>query len=73
MDKITAALKERYKHIHPLLFSRCVEKSITNVELFDLLEGMPKKFPIVWDGENSNWSISTDILQTPDLKKPKRI
>lgn len=71
MDKVLLALKERYKDMHPLLFSRSVEKSITNGELFDLLDGMPKKYPIIWDNRNRIWSHTSDLIQESEIHKKK--
>ena len=48
-------LHKRYPDIHPLLFHRSVEKAKNLVELFDILEGLPKKMPIVWDNEQRQW------------------
>lgn len=67
MDKILTGLRARHKEMHPLLFNRCVEKTITNGELFDLLEGMPKEFPIVWDNSSRTWVQTTDLLQESQL------
>ena len=63
MDNIQVALKERYPHIHPLLFHRSLEKSNTNGELFDLLEEMPTECPIIWDSSAKKWTHTTDLLQ----------
>ena len=41
-------LKERYSNIHPLIFHRSVEHAKSNGELFDILDTIPEKFPIVW-------------------------
>jgi len=64
MNDIQKSLKERYPHIHPLVFHRSCEKAKSNSELFDMLETMPKKYPIVWDEEKRKWVV-TDLLK-PD-------
>lgn len=63
MNKTQIALKQRYSNIHPLLFQRSLEKARTDVELFDILEGMPKNYPLVWDEENHCWKQTEDLLQ----------
>jgi hypothetical protein len=63
MSEIHEALQNRYPHIHPLLFHRCVEKSKTNGDLFDMLEKMPA-LPLVWNEQAQAWQTS-DLLQTP--------
>ena len=63
MNEIQSALKKRYPDLHPLIFQRSLEKAETDVQLFDILEGMPKKFPLVWDEENHCWKNTADLLQ----------
>lgn len=63
MNKVQAALKERYSSLHPLLFQRSLEKAKTDVELFDILEGIPKGYPLVWDEDNHCWKQTDDLLQ----------
>lgn len=71
MDKVQQALKARYPGLHPLQFHRSLEKAKSNGELFDLLDGMPKEFPIIWDDEKREWVHTTDILQGVPEKKDK--
>ena len=54
MNEIQQALKQRYAHLHPLIFKRSLEKAVTNVQLFDLLDSI-KSYPISWDEENHSW------------------
>ncbi len=72
MDKIQQALKDRYQTIHPLLFHRSVEKSITNGELFDLLDGMPQEYPIIWDNKTRKWEYTSDLIQGTSAHKIKK-
>jgi hypothetical protein len=58
--------------MHPLLFHRSIEKTITNGELFDLLEGMPKTYPIVWDDRTRTWTHTIDFLQESQLHKKEK-
>lgn len=64
MNDVQKALRERYEHVHPLLFLRCLEKAKTDGELFDLLHGMPDEFPLVWDEDNRRWNATDDLLQS---------
>lgn len=73
MDEVQKALKERYSHLHPLLFQRSLEKARSNGELFDLLEGMPKEYPIVWDDKDRVWKHTADLLQNQSLKKGNNV
>jgi hypothetical protein len=68
MNDVQIALRERYSKIHPLLFHRCVERTKSNGELFDMLESLPEEYPIVWDEESKSW-ISTNLLQEQILKE----
>ena len=63
MDETQLALKKRYDHFGPLIFYRSLGKSLTNGDLFDILEDMPKKFPVVWDNEKRRWIHTNDLLQ----------
>jgi hypothetical protein len=71
MDEVQLGLKARYAHIHPLIFQRSLEKAKTNGELFDILEGIPKKYPIVWDENNRCWKNTDDLLQAQNIEKNK--
>jgi len=68
MNDIQDALKKRYSDLHPLIFHRSLDKTKTNGELFDILESIPKEYPIIWDEYNRCWKHTTDILQTSILK-----
>ena len=69
MDEIQIKLKERYPNIHPLIFQRSLEKSNSNADLFDILEVIPKKMPIVWDDKNRCWKHTEDLLQSNNYNK----
>ena len=60
-QKIVEKLRERYKDIHPLIFHRSLEHAKTEVELFDILESIPKSYPIVWSEDDFCW-IKTDLI-----------
>lgn len=62
-DDVLKSFKERYNHIHPLIFHRSVERADSLGHLFDVLETIPAKFPLIWDEEKRCWSWTTDISQ----------
>jgi hypothetical protein len=65
LDKNTVEkLKERYKNIHPLIFHRSLERSRTIVELFDILDSFPEKYPVIWNEEEKCWSYTPDLFQS---------
>jgi hypothetical protein len=64
MDQVVVEkLKERYPHLHPLLFHRSVEKAQTLGELFDILEEVPVVLPVAWDEESRRWKTTDDLTQ----------
>jgi hypothetical protein len=63
MDEIQLALKKRYDHLGSLIFYRSLDKSLTNGDLFDILEDMPNKFPVVWNNKKRRWVHTNDLLQ----------
>jgi hypothetical protein len=59
-------LKEKF-NVHPLIFQRSIEHSKSIGELFDILDFMPKEFPIIWDNKEHRWVVS-DLLLTNKLE-----
>lgn len=66
-DQIVRALRERYSHVHPLLVHRSIDRARSNGDLFDILDTMPDKYPIIWDEESYRWVTTDDILQSRDF------
>jgi len=64
LSDVQNALKERYDHIHPLLFFRSLERVKTDGELFDLLHSMPSEFPLIWNEQEKKWITTNDLLQS---------
>ena len=71
MDDVQKALKDRYSHIHPLIFQRSLEKAESNGELFDILETVPDDFPVVWDDVQKRWVVTDDLLQSNNVQLKK--
>ncbi len=68
-EKMVKSLTARYPNIHPLIFHRSIEYASGPGELFDILEEMPKSFPIIWDDSRRKWVITDDLFQTKNFKK----
>jgi hypothetical protein len=64
--------KKRYSHLHPLIFHRSVERANNLIELFEILEGVPSKPPIIWDETSRSWIKQTDIIAQKKLKNIKK-
>jgi hypothetical protein len=67
-DEMLKALKERYK-IHPLLFQRSKERAKTAGDLFDILDTIPKDFPITWNEDLKKWLQTKDLFQVKAFPK----
>ena len=70
-QNIINGLKQKYNNVHPLIFQRCIERSKTSVELFDMLETISSlQPPIMWDEENQkNWKHIDDVYQFAKVKE----
>lgn len=55
-------LRERYPDIHPLIFHRSYERAKSNGDLFDILDTVPNKFPIIWCETTSRWTTTQDLF-----------
>jgi hypothetical protein len=65
--KIVEKLRERHSDIHPLLFHRSVERAKSNGDLFDILDTVPKKYPVVWCETTNRWVTVADLYLTEDF------
>lgn len=57
-------LRERYDKLDPLLFHRSVERAKTPGDLFDILDTVPEKFPLIWCEESRRWITTEDMYQS---------
>lgn len=64
---IVSKLRERYSHIHPLIFHRSVEQAKTPGELFDILDEFSDSYPIIWDEQTRRWKKTRDVYQYKKL------
>lgn len=56
-------LRKRYSNISPIIFQRSVSFSKSLGELFDILEDIPAKYPIIWDRKQRKWVVVEDIFK----------
>lgn len=66
-DTILEKLKERYSNVHPLIFHRSIERAKSDGDLFDILDTLPKTYPIMWCEKTSRWISTKDIFQTEEF------
>ena len=61
--EVLEKLKERYSSLHPLVIQRSLERVDDCGQLFEILEGFPKEYPVVWDEELHCWGTTDDMFQ----------
>lgn len=66
-QNVVTKLKEKYSHLHPLLFARSVERARSNGDLFDIVDTVPKTFPVVWNEKEYRWQSVTDLYLIKEL------
>lgn len=64
---IVEKLRERYPDLHPLIFHRSVERSKTNGDLFDILDTLPDKYPLVWCEKTHRWATAKQLYLTDEF------
>lgn len=68
MNKVEQALRERFSHVHPLIFARSLEYAKSNGDLFDILQDFPKEYPVTWNYEKHRWKHTKDLLQSKQVE-----
>jgi hypothetical protein len=63
-EEVVSKLRDRYANLHPLVFSRSVERARSAGELFDILESIPDDLPIMWSDEDYRWIRTDDVTQS---------
>lgn len=61
-DKVIVGLRQRYKHVHPLVVLRSFERAKSPGDAFDILESVPE-FPFRWDADKHCWIKTDDLMQ----------
>ena len=64
--EIVQNLVERYDRLPVLILQRSVERAVSEVELFDILDTVPSDYPLVWDNKCRRW-MTGDLFGSPDL------
>ena len=64
-------LRERYSHLHPMLFHLSVERANDAGELFEILESVPAESPVLWDENKRRWVVTDDLTQARLFEMPK--
>jgi hypothetical protein len=59
-EKIVDKLRKKYSDLHPLLFQRSVERAKSNGDLFDIVDTVPHKYPLMWNEKENRWSNVAD-------------
>lgn len=70
-EKVIDGLKEKFSSVHPLIFYRSKERSKSGGELFDILDSLPKDYPIIWNDETKKWETTKDLFQSKHFMKDK--
>lgn len=70
-EQIIANFRKRYIDLHPLIFHRSLERANNTLELFEILESIPKP-PVVWDDAQRSWIRETDFLCKKNLRSMKK-
>lgn len=60
-EDLVNAFRNKYKHVHPLVFHRSVEKAKDANNLFDILEDIPE-VPFFWDDFHKKWTRDFDFI-----------
>jgi len=68
-EKLVSVMQQRYSNIHPLIFHRSMERAKTAGDLFDILDSMPNKFPLIWDEKERRWFSTDDLYQSGEFLK----
>jgi hypothetical protein len=66
-QNVVFKLKEKYSYLHLLLFARSVERARSNGDLFDIVDTVPKNFPIVWNEKEYRWQSVSDLYLIKEL------
>lgn len=71
-ERALANFREKYSHLHPLVFHRSMERASSAIELFEILEGVPVGRPFVWDESKRAWVPEGDLMGFRLLEGMKR-
>lgn len=67
--KVVEKLKEKFSFLPPLLVYRSIERAKSNGDLFDILDTVPEKYPIVWCDKNNRWVSFPELYDNQEFLK----
>jgi hypothetical protein len=67
---IVNKMREKYNQVHPLIFSRSVERATSPGNLFDILESLPTELPVYWNMDSHRWATTDDLTQSAQFEFP---
>lgn len=70
-EQVVTRLKEKYNSLHPLVFSRSMERAKGPGNAFDILESIPKNLPMVWSVDLGRWVETEDLTQSREFQTPE--
>jgi hypothetical protein len=68
-EEVLSKFREGYAHVHPLVLQRSAERAKDEMDLFEILESVPKNPPFSWDDEKHSWVKDLDVYGKKQLKK----
>jgi hypothetical protein len=71
-DPCIEVLKKRYQNLNTLVFYRSLEKARDQMDLFEILESVPRKLPFSWDENEHAWVRDDDIIAQKKLKNIRK-
>lgn len=68
-EQVVEALKKRYSNLYPLVFQRSLDHAKSDVDLFDILDSFPEKYPVTWDNQQRCWVHVEDLFLSNNFKQ----
>lgn len=67
-DNALANFRAKYSRVHPLVFHRSLERAVSALDLFEILESVPKEVPFSWDEGSRSWRRDEDVRGVEAMK-----
>ena len=71
-DPVLRNFKAKYAYVHPLVLHRSVERAKSFLNLFEILESLPKDGPFSWSEGDAAWVRDDDVMAIESLKSIKK-
>lgn len=71
-DPVLCNFKAKYAHVHPLVFHRSVERAKSFLNLFEIMEALPKDCPFSWSDSVGMWVRDDDMMAFDSLDSIKK-